>query len=192
MGPPCSAMPAGYCVIRGLSVLEQLIKRKPNVFGDLTEQDWGDISTLMKRNRCAAACGIAKLFVCPRCRTSVKPSLVRMAMTSLGLRMGTLPMTQATATFWTPTNSDSSVGSPSSRSIAITSCRLWLSSSSVSPWEWAPGKPGTKPTNKPVFGHRSITAEYTFMAGFKTARDTNYHSMLPHKQSPMNINPSQT
>ena len=48
---------------RRLSVLEKLIKREANVFGDLTEQDWGDVSTLMKRNRCAAACGIAELFV---------------------------------------------------------------------------------------------------------------------------------
>ncbi|CDQ10902.1 hypothetical protein AFERRI_430004 [Acidithiobacillus ferrivorans] len=47
----------------GLSVLEQLIKREADLFGDLTEQDWGDASTLMKRNRCAAACGIAELFV---------------------------------------------------------------------------------------------------------------------------------
>jgi hypothetical protein len=44
-------------------VLEQLIKCEADVFGDLTEQDWGDVSTLMKRNRCAAACGIAELFV---------------------------------------------------------------------------------------------------------------------------------
>ncbi len=29
----------------------------------LTKQDGGDVSTLMKRNRCAAACGIAELFV---------------------------------------------------------------------------------------------------------------------------------
>jgi len=44
-------------------MLEQLIKREPDVFGDLTEQDWGDVSTLMKWNRCATACGIAELFV---------------------------------------------------------------------------------------------------------------------------------
>jgi len=47
----------------GLSVLDQLIKRETDVFGDLTEQDWGDVSALMKRNCCAAACGIAELFV---------------------------------------------------------------------------------------------------------------------------------
>ena len=47
-----------------LSVLEQLIKREPDVFGDLTEQDWGDVSTLMKRNRCASACGIPENCLC--------------------------------------------------------------------------------------------------------------------------------
>ena len=47
----------------GLSVLEQLIKREADVFGDLTEQDWGNVATLMKRHRGAAASGIAELFV---------------------------------------------------------------------------------------------------------------------------------
>lgn len=42
-----------------------------------------------------------KLAIVVKCgwRTSVKPSLMRMAITSLGLRTGILPMTQATATF---------------------------------------------------------------------------------------------
>ena len=44
-------------------MLEQLIKREADVFGDLTEQNWGDVSTLMEWNRCAAACCIAELFV---------------------------------------------------------------------------------------------------------------------------------
>lgn len=44
-------------------MLEQFIKRNADVFGDLTEQDWGDVSALMKRNRRTAACRIAKLFM---------------------------------------------------------------------------------------------------------------------------------
>jgi len=44
-------------------MLEQLIKCKADVFGDLTEQDWGDVSALMEWNRCAATCCIAELFV---------------------------------------------------------------------------------------------------------------------------------
>lgn len=47
----------------GLSMLEELIKREADVFGDLTEQDWGNVSTLMKRHRCAATGGIAELLM---------------------------------------------------------------------------------------------------------------------------------
>ena len=47
----------------GLSVLEQFIKRNADVFGDLAEQDCGDVSALMKRNRRKAACRIAKLLM---------------------------------------------------------------------------------------------------------------------------------
>jgi len=46
-------------------VLEQLIKRNTDVFGNLTKQDWRDVPTLMKGYRCTATCGIAKLFVRP-------------------------------------------------------------------------------------------------------------------------------
>ena len=49
---------------------------------------------------------------------------------------------QATRSVWVPTNSDSSWGSPSSRSILITSSRLVRNSSIVSPCECAPGQPG--------------------------------------------------
>lgn len=44
-------------------MLEKFIKRDADVFGNLTEQDRGDISTLMERHRCTAASGIAELFV---------------------------------------------------------------------------------------------------------------------------------
>jgi hypothetical protein len=44
-------------------MLEKLIKRDTDVFSDLTEQDWGDVSTLVKRNRCAVTRFITKLFV---------------------------------------------------------------------------------------------------------------------------------
>lgn len=47
----------------GLSMLKKLIKCKTDVFGNLTEQDWGDVSALMKWNSCAAACAVAELFV---------------------------------------------------------------------------------------------------------------------------------
>jgi len=44
-------------------VLEKLIKCETDVFSNLTEQDWRDVSALMERNRCAAASSVAKLFV---------------------------------------------------------------------------------------------------------------------------------
>ena len=44
-------------------MLEQFIKRETDVFSDLTEQNRGDVSTLMEWNRCAATCRIAELFV---------------------------------------------------------------------------------------------------------------------------------
>lgn len=40
----------------------------------------------------------------------------------------------------------------------MTSCILAFSSSSVLPWECAPGKPGTYPTYVPVSGQRSMMA----------------------------------
>lgn len=44
-------------------MFEELIKREADVFGDLTEQDRGNVSTLVKRHRCAATGGIAELFM---------------------------------------------------------------------------------------------------------------------------------
>jgi len=44
-------------------MLEKLVEGEADVFGNLTEQDWGEVSTLMERNRCASACGIAEWFV---------------------------------------------------------------------------------------------------------------------------------
>ena len=47
----------------GLSVFEKFIKCETDVFGNLTEQDWRDVSALMERSRCTAVCGIAKLLM---------------------------------------------------------------------------------------------------------------------------------
>ncbi len=44
-------------------MLEELIKREADVFGDLTEQDWGNVPTLVKRHGCAATDDIPELFV---------------------------------------------------------------------------------------------------------------------------------
>ena len=47
----------------GLAVFEKLIDCKPYIFGDLPQQDWRNITTLVERNRGATACTIAELFV---------------------------------------------------------------------------------------------------------------------------------
>ena len=49
----------------------------------------------------------------------------------------------ATLTVCVPMNSPSSLGSPSSRSIATTSSRFFRNSSMLAPCECAPGHPGT-------------------------------------------------
>lgn len=46
-----------------LSVLEQFVECEADVLGDLTKQDRGDVTALMKRNRRAAAGSVAELFV---------------------------------------------------------------------------------------------------------------------------------
>lgn len=42
---------------------EDFIQRKADVFGDLAEQDRGNVAALVARNRCATPIDIAKLFV---------------------------------------------------------------------------------------------------------------------------------
>lgn len=71
----------------------------------------------------------------PRWRTSTKPRRSNRVTTSRGLRTGSVPMrhAQATRSVCVPTNSASSGGSPSSRSMATTSSRFACSSSRVAP-----------------------------------------------------------
>ena len=77
----------------------------------------------------------------PRCRTSSKPRATSMAITSRGLRTGTGgTRPQATTTACVPTYSPTITGSPSSRSMAMTSLRLPFSSSRVAPLAVGAGK----------------------------------------------------
>jgi hypothetical protein len=97
-----------------------------------------------------------------------------------GFKNGNGTHDQATATFCVPTNSASSCGSPSSSSMAITSRRLALSSSSVSACECAPLNPGTYPTSNPVVGSRSTTAVKVFMPLFFHAAANSQCNRLSH------------
>ncbi len=83
----------------GLSVFEQLIKREVNVLGDLTEQDRRDVSRLMKRYGGAATGSIAKLFMRATLADFREAESEKNGNDSVGLRTGTLPIGQATATF---------------------------------------------------------------------------------------------
>src|SRR5947199_260910 len=60
----------------------------------------------------------------------------------LGLQHWRLAHGQATCTFCVPTNSDSSLGSPSSSNMAMTSARFCRSSSRLALCGCAPGYPG--------------------------------------------------
>lgn len=72
----------------GLTVFEELIDRKPNVFCYLAKQSGRNIAPLLKGNRCAPS---QNCLCDPRCLTSTKPSLCRIETTSAGFRAGMLP-----------------------------------------------------------------------------------------------------
>lgn len=148
------------------AVADQFFNGQSDVAGDLAEQRRGDVAALVEGNRGAAAIGVPVLNMRTALADDDKTEAFQEPANLGGFENGNRPHGQATATFWVPTNSASRVGSPSSSSMEITSRRLALSSSSVSPWEWAPGKPGTYPTSKPVTGSRSMTAVKVFMAVF--------------------------
>ena len=69
-------------------MLEEFADREPNVLGDLAQQNGRDVPTLVKRHGHRPA--LSRYCLCePRCLTSEKPSLSKMATTSAGLRTGT-------------------------------------------------------------------------------------------------------
>ena len=72
----------------------------------------------------------------------------------------------ATIATCVPTNSDSSLGLTSSKSISIIFRRFLFRSSSVLPWECAPGNSGTYPMYRPVSGHLSTMAVYLIIQFF--------------------------
>src|SRR4051794_32385957 len=101
------------------------------------------------------AVGMAELLVSPTLPDLDAPQRFQPGDNLLRLEHRQLRHGQSTCTACVPTNCDSNSGSPSSRSIPMTSARFRFNSSSVSPWEWAPGKPGTYPTKSPVSEQRS-------------------------------------
>ena len=129
-------------LVRASAISEELVRRHAYILDDLAEENWRKISRSVVGDGCLAA--------------------VRMPELAMGAALADLHESQAfknsnslsgfqyreeahgyTVTACVPMNSASSFGSPSSRSIWITSWRLSRNSSSVAPWLCAPGKPGT-------------------------------------------------
>ena len=115
----------------------------PDIFGDLPQQNRGDIPTAMERYRCASTVRMTVLLVGASLSNLGKTQRLELGSHFPGFEDGKLCHLQATSTVWMPTNCELTGGSPSFRSISMTSRRFPFSSSSVSAWECAPGKPGT-------------------------------------------------
>ncbi len=139
-------------------VRNKLVHCHPDILRDLSQQRRRDVSSLMKRNRRTPAVIPSILDVRTTLTNRDKTQPLQNPADLPGLQYRNRSHGQETTTFCVPTNSASNSGSPSSRSMAITSLRLPLSSSWDSAWECAPGNPGTYPTSKPVTGSRSTTA----------------------------------
>jgi hypothetical protein len=80
-------------------VLDQFIRRDSDVLGDLTEQDRGNIATLMKWNRRTATSGIAKLLVRSALADFDETELHENGNNLTGLADGNVAITHAMATF---------------------------------------------------------------------------------------------
>ncbi len=123
--------------------VDEFLNGHADVTADFPQQRGRDVLAFVERDGRRAAVGMAEL-------------LVGAALADFDEFLGDEPVDDlarlehrhvrhgyATSIWCVPTNSDSILGSPSSRSMAMTSLRLPSSSSRVAPWEWAPGKPGT-------------------------------------------------
>ena len=126
-----------------LPILQEFLNREPDVFGYLLQQDGRNVSAGMERDCRSPTVGMTKLLVGTPLPDFDETKTLEDGdnFFRLEYRQGTHNYT--TMTLCVPTNSVSNFGSPSSRSISMTSFRFRFSSSSVSAWEWAPGNPGT-------------------------------------------------
>src|SRR4030095_14944993 len=144
VGPRC-ARPLSCA----LNAFEELFCRQPDVLRDLTQQGRRDVPPGVKWKRRPATVWMAELLVGASLANFGEAQALQKGHDLTWFECGQRAH-YATLIVWTATNSDSNLGSPSSRSMLTTSCRLACSSSSDSPWLWAPGHPGTWLTNTPV------------------------------------------
>ncbi len=146
-----------------LAAGDEFLGSKADVTSDLAQQWCSNVAALVQGNRRATAIGMAVLHMRTTLAHRHKAEPLEETAYFRGFENGERTHNQATARFCVPTNSASRWGSPSSSSIAMTSRRLVLSSSSVSACECAPLNPGTYPTSSPVTESRSTTAVNVLM-----------------------------
>ena len=112
---------------------EQFIYSDPDIFGDPSEKERRNITAAVYRNCRASAILVLKLFMRSSLANFSKLQSFKQRDNFARAKDWNSAHAYGTITCWMPTNSASSRGSPSSRSISITSRRLRWSSSSVSP-----------------------------------------------------------
>ena len=116
-----------------LDSVEKLIHRETDVSCDLSQESRGDITTRVKRDGRATAIRVSILSVGASLPHFNEAARLKQGRNLSGLEDRNSAHDYATRSVWTPMNSDSSFGSPSSRSMRTTSWRLTWSSSSVVP-----------------------------------------------------------
>lgn len=103
---------------------EELVDRKPDVPRDLAYESWRDVPSRVKRNGGRTTIGVPELLVRTALANLGEPVRLQKGNDFPRLEDGDPAHRQATWIVRTSTNSDSSVGSPSSKSISITSRRF--------------------------------------------------------------------
>ena len=112
-----------------LASTEQLFDREPDVAGNLAEERGRNIAPRVEWNGRPAAVGVPILAMRPTLPDLLKPVLDQERSHLARLQNRQRTHAYATRIVCRPMNSDSSFGSPSSRSIAMTSrkfCSSWV------------------------------------------------------------------
>jgi hypothetical protein len=105
-------------------MLEKFFDGQANITGNLTQKNGRDVPPRMAGNCGAPPVRVAELLMASLLASLGKPKTFEDGNDFRWLQYGTGSYVQATAMLWVPTNSVSSSGSPSSRSISTTSFRL--------------------------------------------------------------------
>src|SRR3990172_5346319 len=113
--------------------IKQFLDCDPDVARDLPQQRWRDVTPRVEGDSRSAPVGMPVLLMGPALTDADKPQPPQQRDDFARPEDGDRAHAYATRIVWIPTNSDSSFGSPSSRSISTTSWRFRRSSSRPSP-----------------------------------------------------------